>query len=129
MNQQPTAIILEQFFKALLALEEAITTDDGGKKSRDSILLSYVFTFEMAAKSLKMALGERRIDTPDYASAILKGAFQARLIDDAVAWEKLRDYRNYVSHAYDEDKAVEIAAYVRTHALPHFRRLLEVLQA
>lgn len=129
MSMQPRELMLDQYAKALRALEDAITTDDGEKKSRDSILLSYVFTFEMAVKSLKTVLGELGMDVPNYASAILKGAFQARLIEDATAWEQLRDQRNYVSHAYDESKAIDIAAYVRQHALPHFRRLLEALQS
>lgn len=129
MSMQPRELMLDQYAKALRALEEAVATDDGEKKSRDSILLSYVFTFEMAVKTLKTVLMELGLDVPNYASAILKGAFQARLIHDAPAWEQLRDQRNFVSHAYDEAKAVEIAAYVREHALPHFRQLLESLQA
>lgn len=129
MSQTPRELMLEQYANALRALEEAIATDVGDKKSRDSILLSYVFTFEMAVKSLKTVLEELGLDVPNYASAILKGAFQARLIDDAPGWEALRDNRNFVSHAYDEAKAVEIAAYVREHAMPYFRRLLETLQA
>ncbi len=128
MSQQAKELILQQFVRALRALDEAIVTDSGDKKSRDSILLSYVFTFEMAVKSLKVTLAELGLDVPNYASAILKGAFQARLIDDAGSWEALRDRRNLVNHAYDEVKAVEIAAYVRQHALSHFGQLLKVLQ-
>jgi nucleotidyltransferase substrate binding protein (TIGR01987 family) len=122
------ALQLAQFEKASRALDEAIANDDGDKKSRDSILLSYVFTFEMAWKSLKSALAVRGFATPDYAAAVLKAAFQARLIDDAAAWEQIKDCRNNIGHAYDEDKAIEIAAYVRSHAPVHFSRLLARLR-
>ena len=126
MSEQDLA--LQQFIKALAAFEEAIANDDGDKKSRDSLLLSYVFTFEMACRSLKTTLEKKGLDTPNYGSAILKAAFQARLITDAVFWETLRDYRNNVSHAYDEGKAIEIAAFVGTQSVPYFKQLLAELQ-
>ena len=47
---------IEQYGRALAALEDALADDDGDKKSRDSILLSFVFTFEMAWKSLRFTL-------------------------------------------------------------------------
>ncbi len=119
----------DQYSKALQALEEAIATDDGSKKSRDSILLSYIFTFEMAVKCMRVALAESGMDVPDYAAAILRAAFKARLISDSTAWEELRAHRNSVSHAYDETLAMKIAAYVRQFAVPCFRHWLETLRA
>ena len=70
---------LDVYAKALAALREAVQTDTGDKKSRDSILLSYVFTFEMAWRALKVALAVRGLDVPDYAAAVLKAALQGRL--------------------------------------------------
>lgn len=119
---------LEQFKKALKAFEAAIAEDEGDVKSRNSLLLSYVFTFEMAWKTLKTALAVRGLDTPDYAAAVLKGAFQGQLIEDATGWEKLKDHRNNVSHAYDEGMSVEIAAFVRQHAAPLCHQLIARLE-
>lgn len=122
------ALQLAQFKKAARALDEAIASDDGDKKSRDSILLSYVFTFEMAWKTMKTALTVRGFSTPDYAAAVLKAAFQAGLIENAGIWEEIKDFRNEIGHAYDEDKAIEIAAFVRGAAPAHFAQLIERLQ-
>lgn len=122
------AVQLAQFEKATQALREAIDTDTGDKKSRDSILLSYVFTFEMAWKSLKAALATRGLETPDYAAAVLRAALQARLITDPKLWEDIRDFRNDIGHAYDEEKAIEIAAFVRTKSLGNFFALAERLK-
>lgn len=119
---------LTQFKKALTAFETAIAEDDGDKKSRDSILLSYVFTFEMAWKTMKTALASRGMSVPDYAAAALKAAFQGQLIDDATGWEKLKDHRNNVSHAYDEGMSVEIASFVREHAAPLCLQLIARLE-
>ncbi len=128
MEMDRMALQLGQFHKALGALVEAVATDDGDKKSRDSVLLSYVFTFEMAWKSLKVALAARGLNAADYAAAVLKAGFQAGLIADAESWDKLRTYRNDVSHAYDEGKAVAIAAFVREVALVRLQELLARLE-
>lgn len=125
---KPLDLLLRQGNKALLAFEEAIATDDGDKKSRDSLLLSFIFTFEMAVKCLKAAQAARGMSVPDYAVAVLKAAFQAELIDDPAGWDALREHRNDVSHAYDEAKAVAIAAYVRQHAVPLVSKLLDRLK-
>lgn len=119
---------LARFKKALKAFEQAVAEDDGDVKSRNSVLLSYVFTFEMAWRTLRVALAVRGLDVPDYAAAVLKAALQGRLIDDATGWEQLKDHRNNVSHAYDEVMAVRIAAFVREHAAPLCHRLLSRLE-
>ncbi len=119
---------LARFGKALTAFEAAVAEDDGDVKSRNSILLSYVFTFEMAWRALKVALAVRGLDVPDYAAAVLKAALQGRLIDDAAGWQRLKDHRNNVSHAYDEAMAIRIAAFVREHAAPLCHRLMARLE-
>lgn len=125
---RPLSLLLTQGVKALRAFNEAVATDEGDKKSRDSLLLSFVFTFEMAVKCLKEALAERGMGVPDYAVAVLKAGFQAELIDDPAGWDALRDHRNNVSHAYDEAKAIVIAAHVRQHAEPLISKLLVRLE-
>lgn len=129
MTLPPRDVVLQQFDRALLALQDAIDTDMGDKKSRDSILLSYVFTFETGVKSLRKVLQDLGMQVPDYATAVLKAAFQAQLIHDATGWEALRDRRNFISHAYDEAQAIAIAAYVRQHALELFLQLQQRLNS
>lgn len=119
---------LRQYGKARQALEDAIATDEGDKKSRDSLLLSYVFTFEMAWKTLKTALAVRGLVAADYAAAVLKAGFQARLIENPAMWDALRENRNEVSHAYDLEKAIAISAFVREHAVRCFTELATRLE-
>ena len=125
---RPLTLLLTQGAKALRAFDDAVATDDGDKKSRDSLLLSFVFTFETAVKCLKQALTERGISVPDYAVAVLRAGFQAELIDDPEGWDALRQHRNDVSHAYDEAKAIVIAAHVRQHAASLVSKLLARLE-
>jgi|GEM_PF-1746046 len=124
----PLNLLLLKGHKALRAFEEAVATDSGDKKSRDSLLLSFIFTFEMAVKCLRAALSVRGISVPDYAVAVLKSGFQADLIDDPTGWDGLRENRNDISHAYDEALATAIAAYVRQHAAPLINKLLTRLE-
>lgn len=124
MEQGRHDLQLGQFRKALLALQDAITTDDGDKKSRDSILLSYVFSFEMAWKSLRSSLALRGLKSDDYAAAVLRAGLQAGVIDAPDIWDKLRTCRNDVSHAYDEQQAIAIAAFVREIAARQLSELL-----
>lgn len=113
---------------ARLALQEAVDTDTGDKKSRDSVLLSFVFTFEMAWKALKEALLYRGADAPNYAAGTLQSAFTVGLITDADVWMNLRDARNEVSHAHDQDKAIALASMVKGQGVHAFADLLRVLQ-
>lgn len=119
---------LQQFGKALSALEDAIGTDTGDKKSRDSILLSFVFTFEMAWRSVKRALVLQQLNPPDHAATVLSAGVQGLLIKDLGLWDQIRDARDDVAHAYDEAKAIAIAALVRDMAVGAFRSLLADLQ-
>ena len=118
----------ERFGKALAALQDAVDTDTGDKKSRDSILLSFVFSFEMAGTLLKAALVADGANPPDYAAAVIKSAFTARLLSDADLWVDLREARNDVSHAYDEQRAIAIAELVKARAVPTLTLLLTSLR-
>lgn len=126
--EQNLVFQLGLFTKARQALDAALADDEGDVKSRNSLLLTYVFTFEMAVKSLRASLAVRGLNTPDYASAVLKAAFRAQLLDDPVKWEQLKDHRNDVSHAYDEGKAILIAAFVHEQAGASFSKLAKRLE-
>ena len=119
----------QQFSQALAALREALDTDTGDKKSRDSILLSYVFTFEVAWKSLRAALVLRGERPADYAAAVLKAAFAAALITEPDLWMDLREARNEVSHAFEQEKAIMLPAMLHNRAAAGFGQLLARLQA
>ena len=121
---QPLNLLLRKGHQALKALEEAIATDDGDKKSRHSLLLSFIFTFEMAIKCLIAALAARGVSTPDYAVAVLKTGFQAEVIDDPATWDALREYRNSGRHASQEEPALKDADLFRPHAVGVVNKVL-----
>lgn len=124
-----TKLELRKFADAVATLEEAATGDET-RQARDSLLLRYVYTFEMAWQAMRMVLEDQGdTETPRVAFATLETAFKVGLIRDPALWKEMREARNGVVHAYDEDKAVALAAIVRQKALPALVRLLAELRA
>lgn len=129
MHSDQTQLQLRKFADALATLRET-ANDDEDRKTRDSLLLRYVYTFEMAWQSMRAVLQDRGDDeTPRIAFAALETGFKVGYITDAALWKRLREGRNGVSHAYDESMAIALAAMVRVEAIPEFERLLAHLQA
>jgi nucleotidyltransferase substrate binding protein (TIGR01987 family) len=123
-----TQLELRKFTDAVATLKEAAAEDES-RQARDSLLLRYVYTFEMAWQTMRLVLDDRGdTETPRVAFATLETAFQVGMIHDPALWKRLREARNAVVHAYDEDKAIALAAIVRSDGLPTFERLLAQLQ-
>lgn len=102
----------DNFDRALARLSEVLTRNEDDVV-RDSIIQRFEFTFEMAWKTLFRYLLLKGEKVAAKAWDVLPAAFEAGLLDDAEAWDRMRDYRNDTSHEYDEAKAMEVAAYVR----------------
>jgi nucleotidyltransferase substrate binding protein (TIGR01987 family) len=114
------------FEKALVRLGEVLELDETDVV-RNSIIQRFEFTFEMAWKTLFRFLSDRGERVAAKAWDVLPAAFESLLIDDAEVWDKIRELRNETSHEYNEQKAIEVAAYVRHHAYPAFLRLKDEL--
>ena len=114
---------LRKFGDALATLREAAAAPED-RQARDSLLLRYVYSFEMAWQSLLFVLQDRGDrETPRLAFAVLETGFKAGLIHDPAVWKAMRDARNAVVHAYDEGVAIALAALVRSKALPALEAL------
>lgn len=124
-----TKLELRKFADAVATLAESAGEDES-RMARDSLLLRYVFTFEMAWQSMRQVLSDRGdTETPRVAFTTLETAFKIGLIRDPALWDELRKARNAVVHAYDETEAIALAALVRQKGLPTLRALLADLQA
>lgn len=127
IHSDRTLLELRKFADALTALQEAAGEIED-RKGRDSLLLRYVFTFEMAWQSMRQVLQDRGdTETPRVAFATLETAFKVGFIRDAGLWKAMREARNGVVHAYDEEEAIKLAAFVRQRALPELEALLATL--
>ncbi len=115
-----------QFGNAFDRLCEVVALDETDIV-RDSLIQRFEFTYELAWKAMRHYLRDEGVQMPEYAGATLQAAFAAHLISDGQVWEKIKDYRNETSHTYDQDKAVEVAAFVRATAVPAFALLRDKL--
>lgn len=128
-HSEQTLLQLSKFEQSLATLKD-MADDDEDQKTRDSMLLRFVYTFEMAWQSIRAVTRDKGDDeTPRVAFAALGTGFKVGYITDEPLWKDLRDARNGVSHAYDESMAIQLAALVREKAIPEFERLFQRLRA
>ena len=110
------------FERALARLGEVLLVDET-EIVRDAIIQRFEFTFEMAWKTLFRFLTGKGERVAEKAWAVLPEAFQGQLIEDAETWDRMRELRNQTRHEYDQQKAIEVVAFVRQQAYPALVRL------
>jgi len=128
MREERFALACSQFEKALLRLHEALAENETGLV-RDALIQRFEFTYELGWKSMFYWLRVQKEKVPEVVRQVIQTAFRAELISDADLWEKIKDYRDETSHTYDEKKAIEVAAFVRAHAVHAFDALLGKLKS
>lgn len=116
-----------QFGKALARLHEAIEADET-PLIRDALIQRFEFTYELAWKSMFYWLRDQGEKVPEMVNPVLQAAFRCELISDPQVWEETKDSRNETSHTYNEVKAIEVASFVRSHAVLAFDALHVRLQ-
>ncbi len=111
---------LSNLHKALAQLEEAnafwLDREDGDKLKphlRSAVIQSFEYTYELAVRSVRRALLERAesadaVKDLSY-NDVLRSALDAGLAMDFDAWRSWRDMRNGTSHAYEEERAQDMA--------------------
>ncbi len=118
----------EFFGKALNRLLEALELDETSIV-RDALIQRFEFTFEMAWKTLFRYLADRGETMAAKAWDVIPVAFESKLIDDAEVWDRMREYRNDLSHEYNEAKAIELSAFIRSRAVGALVALRDKLAA
>jgi len=98
---------LNQFKKALNKLKEALSFDNNQEIIRDGTIKRFEFTFESAWKLMRIINKFNGVETNSSRPAI-KQAFRDALITNEFKWLKCIEFRNLVSHTYDEDTAIEV---------------------
>jgi len=114
--------------KALMRLHEAVEADES-PMIRDALIQRFEFTYELAWKSMFYWLRDQGEKVPDMVRPVIQAAFRCELIGDPQLWEAIKDSRDETSHTYNEDKSIEVAAFVRARALAAFDALGERLNA
>ena len=111
-----------QYGKALARLHEVLAEDETSIV-RDALIQRFEFTYELAWKSMFYWLRDQGEDVPEMVRAVLQAALRTQLIADVELWERIKESRDATSHTYNEDQALNVASFVRAHAVAAFDSL------
>lgn len=121
-------LMREQYNRALDRLHEVIGLDETDI-IRDSLIQRFEFTYELAWKSMFFWMRDQGEQVPEMQKPIIQAAFRCELINAPELWEDIKKQPDETSHTYKESRAVYVAAFVRSKALPAFDALREKLNA
>lgn len=124
MDDDRFRLALSRFDSALARLHEVLALSET-TIVRDALIQRFEFTFEAGWRAAYRWLRARGADVAEEAFAVLPRAFANRLVADEAGWAEMRRKRNLTSHTYQEQLAIEVAAFVRSTGV----RLLDELAA
>ena len=91
----------KQYQKALTRFEE-ILKEEKSEIVRDSAIKRFEFTFDLAWKTIKAFLEEKKGISCFSPKECFREAFRQGLIDYDELWLKMADWRNLAVHSYSE---------------------------
>ena len=108
------------FSRAYSLLREAL--EDGvqslNQLEREGVIQRFEFTFELSWNLLKDKLEHDGIILPTVTPrAVIRQAFQSKLIDDCETWLDMLVDRNLMSHTYDFEKFEAVILRIHTRYL------------
>jgi nucleotidyltransferase substrate binding protein (TIGR01987 family) len=111
--------------KAFRLLREALADVDSlSELEKEGAIQRFEFTVELAWKTLKDYLEHSGVvleqNTP---KQVIKQAFAAKLINDGQIWVEILDWRNRMSHTYDEAVFNEAVHEIAKRFLGAFQEL------
>lgn len=92
------------FGKALRYLEEAIPKTNLSNLEKAGVIQIYEFTFELAWKTIKDFLEEKKVEVK-FPRDTIKEAFKYEIVEDGDLWMDMLEKRNLMAHIYDETLA------------------------
>lgn len=128
MTDDRFQLALGRFSSALARLHEVLDLSET-TIVRDALIQRFEFTFEAGWRAAYRWLRARGADVAEEAFAVLPRAFANKLISDEAGWSEMRRKRNLSSHTYQEQLAIEVAAFVRGAGVRLLDALLATLQA
>jgi nucleotidyltransferase substrate binding protein (TIGR01987 family) len=117
---------LQNFKRAFFLLEEALENGPEAlnQLEKEGVIQRFECCVELAWKTVKDYMEScGTIFATVTPKAILKDAFQAKVIEDGQVWIDMLDHRNLLSHTYDFAKFEEALGAIHRHYLAAFRAL------
>ncbi|MEQ1529434.1 MAG: HI0074 family nucleotidyltransferase substrate-binding subunit [Methylococcales bacterium] len=118
----------QNYEKAFLLLERALTIESPTEVERGGIIHFYEMAFELAWKLMKDYLEQQGFTVNSPRDAI-KQAFNATILEDDQPWLASLEDRNLRTLTYDESKALVVAAKIRAHYFQKLQQLHAYMKA
>lgn len=119
--------IISQFEQALQRLDEVLK-ELKSSIVRDSAIQRFGFSLDLAWKSIKAYLEEKKGISCNSPKDCFREAYRQALIEYDDAWIKYVDMRNETVHTYKEEVAEKIYSELPT-VLKHLKILLKALKS
>jgi len=94
----------QNYEKALHQLKNAVEKPVLSDLEKAGLIQIYEFTFELAWKTIKDFLEEKKIEVT-FPRDTIKEAFKYEIVSDGDTWMDMLDKRNLMSHTCDEKNA------------------------
>lgn len=95
---------------------------------RDSYIMRFEFSYELAWKTLAEYLVENGMRRENMPRMIFKSAYQNSIIDNEEIWLQMMKDRNFAAHEYDEEYIQQVANRVKNLYVREFVALAERLK-
>ncbi len=100
--------------RAFLLLREALDEGELTQFEREGTVRRFEYTMELAWKVMKDYLEAQNVVLPQITPrAVIRAAFEARLVSDGETWMNALDDRNKMSHTYSFERFEEVLERVR----------------
>lgn len=95
----------------------------------EGLIQRFEYTFELGWKLLKDRLEHDGVPLPTATPrAVVRAAYEARLIEDGETWMDMLADRNRTSHIYEADLALDVVREIRSRYAAAFARLQATTQ-
>jgi nucleotidyltransferase substrate binding protein (TIGR01987 family) len=117
----------QNFEHAYIFLSKSCRLEVYDELQSAGLVHSFVFTFELAWKTLKDYLENQGLQV-QFPREVIKQAFTAQLIENGTLWIEMLDKRNELTHTYNQEQAKKARDTIRKKYFPSIEQVYKVLK-
>lgn len=120
----------QNFSRAMHLLRLAVEQDQLNQLEQVGLIQSFMFTFELAWKTLKDKMEEDGIILDKISPKdVIREAYSSKYIDDAEIWLRMIGDRNLLSHTYNFQTFEDVSKIIKEIYIQELGKLYDDLKA
>lgn len=120
----------QNFSRAMHLLRLAVEQDQLNQLEQVGLIQSFMFTFELAWKTLKDKMEEDGIILDKISPKdVIREAYSSKYIDDAEIWLRMIGDRNLLSHTYNFQTFEDVSKIIKEIYIQELGKLYDDLMA